>query len=196
MRNMDTENQGGGSGLLIVIVIGIFLAVVIPSVMKMTGSGMGQVGINIPTDQIAMPEPPRCDQDGNCSYEWEAEGELDESGRCNWLRVLLKRDGCPVAENQMVKIQTDDYQQTMPLAEQGYDEAWISQVEVEKSAQGQGLGRSTWKAGDEVIRNVSGERQVIKILTDMVGWGETLMADIEAELIILQEEGLWAYLIG
>lgn len=185
----DTQN-GSNTGLIVILGL-VFLAVAIPSVMKMV-SGTGQVGINIPTDQIAMPEPPRCNGE---ECEWEAEGELDHRGCVNLIVVRILCRGEKVAENQMVKIETEAYEQTESLARQGIDEAWVSEIEVQQGSQGQGLGRAAWEGGDAVAKNVNGGQQTVSIFADIAGWGEKIMVSIEQELILIAEEGFWAYLI-
>jgi len=188
----DVNVEGNSNIGLIVVLALVFLLVAVPSVMKISGSGTGQVEINIPTDQIVMPDPPHCNGE---ECEWEAEGELDRKGCVNLIVVRILCNNETVAENQMVKIETEAYEQTQALAEQGIDEAWVSEIEVREGAQGQGLGRAAWEGGDAVAKNIAGGQETVSIFADIAGWGEKIMASIEQELILISEEGFWAYII-
>jgi hypothetical protein len=185
------DNNSGGSGPFLLLLFLVVLVVATVSVVRMAPDG--RISVSIPLDDVAMPSPPQCDEDGNCSYDWQAEGGVNKDGCIDWIRVLLNRDGCPVAGNEMVKIETLEYEETAELAEAGHDEAWISSVQVEESSQGQGLGRSAWQAGDRVLKLV--DSQPVHIFSDIAGWGKSLMTEIDTALILIEEEGLWAYLV-
>jgi hypothetical protein len=185
------DDDSGGAGPFLLLLFLVVLAAAALSVVRMAPDG--RIAVSIPLDGVAMPPPPQCDEDGNCSYEWKAEGGVNKDGCIDWIRVLLNRDGCPVAGNEMVKIETAEYQETAELAEAGHNEAWISSVEVEESAQGQGLGRSTWQAGDRVLKLV--DSRPVHVFSDIAGWGKSLMTEIDTALILIEEEGLWAYLV-
>jgi hypothetical protein len=193
-RRNEYQDNGGGPSLLLVLVAVIFLIVVGASLVSMLSEGSPGSGIQvrIPVDDVAMPSPPQCNGE-DCKYDWDVEAEVDENNCINWIRVLLNRDGCPVAENQMAKIDAGKYEETADLVDAGHDSGWISSIEVDETVRGQGLGRTVWRGGDQILKLV--EKSPVHIFADIAGWGESLMQEIEHTLILIEEEGLWAYLV-
>lgn len=166
------------------------------SPMSIMADGGTQMTVHLePGD---LPPVPNCDDLDICpdNSRWRVYIRKTGAGD-DLVTVELEANGKTVGEQQLLRINTAEYEQTQPIAAKGYPNGWISHIKVARFARDHGIGRLMWQAGDAALRVIFGSGGAIHLFVDNAGWGPTLLREIADDLFVYADKPgqIWAYII-